>query len=112
MPNEPEEQDSQPGCGCLLRLFWMFGGMAGLLGVSAFIVAEKTPWFVGLDIVYLAIVLSLCGARALDILKFRGQTGEGKPATLSHLVRYVLLIVLGGAALWVVAHLASGIFNK
>lgn len=112
MPNEPEEQDSQPGCGCLLRLFWMFGGMAGLLIVSGFIVAEKAPWFAWLDIVYIGIVLSLCGARALDILKFRGQTGEGKPANASHLVRYVLLVVLGSAALWVVAHLASGVFSK
>ena len=36
-------------------------------------------------------------ARAVDVLKFKGQTTEGEPATPAHLRRYIVLVLITNA---------------
>jgi hypothetical protein len=111
MPTEQEEQASRPHCGRLLKFFWMYGGIFVLLIIAAVIMADKLPWFTWVDIPYWAFVGAICAARALDVFFFRGQTGDGRPATVSHLLRFVLIIVLSSAALWGIAHVMAKIIK-
>lgn len=94
----PEYQDP---LGCLPRIFWMMLGNVGLL-FAALKIYMSTGWSVA-DVAFWLIVCLLIGARYIDIVRFKGQTMNGEPATMAHLRRYVLLVLVAGAALWAVA---------
>jgi hypothetical protein len=55
------------------------------------------------DILFGIIVLLLIWARYLDIVRYQGTTADGEPASMAHLKRYALILVVVAAALWAVA---------
>ena len=103
---QPEFQDP---LGCLPRIFWMMLGPLGLL-MTAFKVYLSDRWSVA-DVAFWLIVALLIGARYVDIVRFKGQTMNGEPATRAQLKRYVLLVLVAGAALWAIARALGPGFN-
>jgi hypothetical protein len=103
-----EEQNSPTqltGCAPLfLRLTWMALGNAALFLCAALVAKGTAPLI--MDIIFFMVVIGLIVARYVDITKFKGQTSEGKPATLSHWRRYAVLIAVVSACLWVLARIA------
>ena len=104
----PEEQGSQAELsGCMplfLRLTWMALGNAALF-LSAALVAKGTAPFV-MDIIFFMVAIGLIVVRYVDITKFKGQTSEGKPATLAHWRRYAVLTAVISTGVWVLARIA------
>jgi hypothetical protein len=92
---QPEYQNP---AGCLTRIFWMMIGNCALL-LAAVSVQRSAGWSIA-DAALWLIVGLLIGARYLDIVRFKGTTADGAPATMAHLKRYVLLVLVAGAALW------------
>lgn len=88
--------------GCLLRVFWMAVGNVALLTLAGFILSQGR--FSLLDGGYWAVVAALVGARYADIVRFRGQTADGTPATVTHLRRYALGLLAVAVGLWIAAH--------
>ena len=97
-PSEPQKQSP---VGCILRLFWMFGGNLALV-VLAGLIFQSAGWTIA-DLAYWLIVGLLVSARYIDIARFNGATADLEPATTAHLKRYSLLLVLGAAAVYVTA---------
>ena len=91
------------GAGILARIYWMFVGNVLLLFILALIFERHPPFPAVLDAAYLSVVTSLVLVRYLDIRFLHGETGDGKPATLAHWGRYVMLITAAGTAAWFLA---------
>ena len=88
------------GAGCFLRLYWTLLGNAAL-AITFGILFHRHPKFPSLtDAACLFLVLSLVCARYIDIQYYKGETGDGKPATISVWKKYSLLIVLGSVCVW------------
>lgn len=97
-PSQPEYQDP---AGCLSRLFWMgFGNIALVLAVLS--IYKSAGWSIA-DLAFWLIVGLLIGARYIDIVRFQGTTIHGEPATTAHFKRYVMILLLAGAALFTLA---------
>ena len=56
------------------------------------------------DAIFWAIVVCLGAARFLDVVKLRGHTASGEPASTAHLRRYLLFLPAASAILWGLAH--------
>ncbi len=95
--------------GCLPRIFWMLIGNIALLMATASVYGSG-GWSIA-DVVFWLIVGLLIGARYIDIVRFKGKTADGKLATMAHLKRYVLMVLLGGVALWAAARALGPGFN-
>jgi hypothetical protein len=101
------EQKEAPlsGVGVLVRLYWMVLGN-GLLMLLLFLILDRRPALPSpYDAAYLLIVASLIIVRHMDIRFLNGQTGEGKPATMAHWRRYVMIIGPVGVGAWCLARL-------
>jgi len=96
---EPEIQQSSI-VGAFLRAFWMFGGNVLLFFVTIAIFEKgaRTPNL--LDTLYWAIVVLLVLAKYLDVRCYHGLTGQGEPATMKHVRRYVVILVQVTAVVW------------
>jgi hypothetical protein len=103
---QPEYQDP---LGCLPRILWMMMGPLGLL-LAELKVYVSAGWTVADVVVWLLIGL-LIGARYIDIVRFKGTTTDGAPATMAHFKSYVLLVLLAGTAMWAVARALGPGFN-
>lgn len=91
----------QSPAGCLPRLFWMaFGNIA--LVMAALSIYTSAGWSTA-DLALWLIVGLLIGARYIDIVRYKGTTIHGEPATMAHFMRYVLIILMVGAGVWAVA---------
>jgi hypothetical protein len=55
------------------------------------------------DLAFWLTVGLLIGARYIDLVRFRGTTIHGEPATKAHFKRYAFVLLVVGAAVWVVA---------
>ena len=100
------------GAGCLMRLYWTLAGNAAL-AITFGILFHRHPKFPSLtDAVCLLLVMSLICARYIDIRYCKGETGDGKPATMAVWRRYCLLIVLGSACIWLVIRLIVPLLVK
>lgn len=97
----PTQVEYQSLAGCLPRLFWMAFGNIALVG-AAFAVYESRGWSIA-DLAFLSVVGLLIGARYIDIVRYQGKTADGEPATVAHLKRYVLWLLVIAIALWAVA---------
>ncbi|HET7599654.1 MAG TPA: hypothetical protein VFK09_05155 [Gemmatimonadales bacterium] len=103
MPNDPKysstQSEYQSPTGCFLRLFWMGAGNLALV-LTAFWNAQSAGWSVA-DIIFAVLPLLMIGFRYIDIVRYQGMTADGDaPATMAHLKRYALTVVLVAAALW------------
>ena len=107
MPDARNDKDGPPGSalGCVLRVFWMLGGIA-ILTYSAFWIAlqSDSARFSVVDAVLGAGLFAAILARYLDIRYFNGSKGTGEPATMSDWRRYAVLMAALGLALWGIAH--------
>ncbi|MBI5481268.1 MAG: hypothetical protein HY906_20585 [Deltaproteobacteria bacterium] len=102
-----QRQAEARGGNALLRLWWMMAGNAVLLFAAVYVVMAG-GWRLSLaDLVYWAAVVTLLGARFLDISRCRGTTASGGPATMSHWRRYAVLLLLLSVAMWAGAHLVA-----
>jgi hypothetical protein len=91
----------QNPAGCLPRLFWLGLGNIALV-IATLAIYNGTGWSIA-DLVFWLTVGLLVGARYIDIVRYRGTTVHGDPATMTHLKRYALILLVAGAAVWVVA---------
>jgi hypothetical protein len=100
-----DQEAPATGAEFLVRIYWLFLGNTLLLFLLV-LMSEKRPKLPSItDAAYLAAVASLIAVRYVDIRFLNGQTGEGKPATMSHWRRYALLIGSIGAGAWLVVRL-------
>ena len=97
----PAHPEYQSPAGCLSRLFWMGFGNIALLG-AALSIYKSAGWSIA-DLLFWLIVGLLFGARYFDIVRYKGTTVHGEPATATHLKRYAPLLLAVAAAVWAVA---------
>jgi len=95
------QSEYQNPLGCLPRIFWMMVGNVALF-MAALSVYTSAGWSIA-DLAFWLIVGLLICARYVDIVRFKGKTTDGKPATMVHFKRYVLMVLLAGAAVWAAA---------
>jgi hypothetical protein len=100
------------GAGCIMRLYWTLLGNGALALVFATLLLKhpKLPSLV--DVACFLLVLSLVCVRYIDIRYYKGETGDGKLATLTDWRRYSVLIVLGNVCLWLVIRILVPLFAK
>ena len=93
--------DESTGClGTLLRLFWMLGGVVILIFAGLDMVLKGNR---ALTIVlYWLTVVAIITARLVDIRFFRGETCNGKPATMKHWIRHVALLLASSCVFFIV----------
>ncbi len=102
---EPKSQAELTGCMPLfLRLTWMALGNAALFLCAALVAKGTVP--LAMNIIFFMVVLGLIVVRYVDITRFKGQTSEGKPATLVHWRRYTVLLAVISIGVWVLARIA------
>jgi hypothetical protein len=77
-----------------------FGNIA--LFMAALSIYESARWSIADWVFWLTIGL-LITARYIDIVRLKGTTIHGEPATTAHFGRYVLVLIVLGAATWAVA---------
>lgn len=94
-PSQPQDQSP---VGCLARLVWMLAGNLALV-VVAFLIYESAGWSIA-DLAYWLIIALMIGARYIDIARFEGTTINDEPATMAHFKRYLLIVLLAGAAVF------------
>jgi len=101
------DQKQGAASGCLARFYWMVvGNMA--LAFLAMGIFEQNWWPpTWRDAAYWAIVASLAVVRLVDIRLLGGRTGEDAPATEADLRRYLVVLVVAAAGVWMLAHLAA-----
>ncbi len=107
LQNQEEHKPQDEPTGCLppfLRFTWMALGNAALFLCAALVAKGTAPVLV--DILFVAVAIGLIVVRYIDITKFKGQTSEGKPATLAHWRRYAFLTAVISAGVWVLARIA------
>jgi hypothetical protein len=93
----------QTGClGAVIRLVWLAVGNAALLFLAVAIAQRRA--LLALDLTFWAIVVGLVVLRYIDITRFGGLTTDGKPASLQHWRRYLVLLLLVAGGLWALAH--------
>lgn len=93
--------DESTGCmGTLFRLFWMLGGVAILIfaGLDMVLKGNRTLTIV----LYWLTVVAIIVARLVDIRFFRGETCNGKPATMRHWIRHVALLLTSSCVFFIV----------
>ncbi|MEX0641451.1 MAG: hypothetical protein WD468_02055 [Pirellulales bacterium] len=101
MARDTTSGDSAP----LARLFWMMIGPL-LLFILAFAnVMNDEGWLTAADIGFFVVLLATVYARWREFRSDDGRTAEGEPATAVEFRRYVVLLVGGGVAVWLVANL-------
>jgi Co/Zn/Cd efflux system component len=79
----------------------MFIGNIALVA-AAFLVYKSIGWSIA-DLIYWLVIGLLIGARYIDIARLQGTTIHLEPATTGHFKRYLLVVMLGGAGLFVTA---------
>ena len=73
-----------------------------VLVMAALAISKSAGWSLA-DLAFWLTVGLLIGARYIDLVRFRGTTIHDEPATQAHFKRYALVLLVGGAAVWVVA---------
>ena len=95
-----------------MRLYWTLAGNAAL-AITFGILLHRHPKFPSLtDAACLLFVTSLIGARYIDIRYCKGETGDGKPATMAVWRKYSLLLVLGSVCVWLAIRLIIPLLAK
>jgi hypothetical protein len=89
--------------GCLIRLGWTLLGSVALF-FSAVAIAYHGGLLSVADGVFWGTVAACIVLRYVDVRMAGSQTVMGGPATLSHWRRYVVFMIVVGAAVWGLAH--------
>ncbi len=105
-PQTPADAESRGGClSIIVRLSWIFGGIAVLIYCAVYIAMGRNPGLV--DIAYWIILALILLVRFVDIKFLKGETLDNKPATLKHWYRYALSMLLAGAILYALTKIAA-----
>lgn len=96
-----------PPAGCLIRLFWMFGGTSILFLCAFYIIHNHVRGLALIDLGYWLTVVAMVAARWVDISSYHGDTATGEPATMSHWRRYVMILIVVALAAWIIVHLLA-----
>ena len=89
--------------GCLVRLGWMGGGHVVLIILTLSILRED-DWTLTLkDALFWLVVAAMIAVRHIDMVRFRGTTGDGEPTTLRHVKRYTIALLGLAGLMWAVA---------
>jgi len=91
---------STSAMGLLMRTWWIFLGNGALVLVLALMAFERDALPSHLDLVFVALVVSLFAARFADIRYFEGETAEGVRATMAHFRSYAVRLMAGSATGW------------
>jgi hypothetical protein len=82
-----------------LRMIWMLGGPfgAGLLIALVALDGGGVSWR---DVAVGLCLFGTAAIRYVDIAFLRGETGDGRPATMQDFWRYAVPLVVGGVGAW------------
>jgi hypothetical protein len=72
------------------------------LVMAALAIFKGASWSIA-DLAFWLTVGLLIGARYIDLVRFRGTTIHGEPATTAHFKRYALILLVVSAVVWAVA---------
>jgi len=103
-----DEQSTLLGMGA--RLWWMFLGDVLLAFCAIFIFRNGGVFFQTADWVFWIVLATLVLIRYVDIRFLGGCTGTGEPASMTHWIRYSIILTLCATAVWVLAHLTGPLF--
>jgi hypothetical protein len=104
IPNDQTTDKHHSGPGVIARLFWMFFGNAILFISIIFIFEHEDGMFHTADAVFWITVVALVFVRYLDIKFCGGLTATGLPASMSHWIKYTILLLICSTAVWALAH--------
>jgi hypothetical protein len=92
------------GSAAFVRLGWMVAGPIAMI-VSIMGIAAQTAWTLGWrDIVFWSAVASSAAFRYLDVMRFAGETANGRPATRAVLGYYLVGLCIVATLAWYGAH--------
>ncbi len=95
--------------GCLVRLFWFFGGNILLLFLLISIFHRRS--FTISDLGFWIVVGCLVISRYVDIRYLNGQTAESEPATMNHWRRYSAMLLAVALGVWGLTHVIGRIWG-
>lgn len=107
-PNPQTSVNSESKGGCLsiiVRLSWIFGGIAVLIYCAVFIAMGKNPGLA--DLIYWLIAVTIVLVRFVDIKFLKGETLDSKPATLKDWRRYSVRLLLAAGLLYFIAKILA-----
>ena len=96
--------------GLFAKLFWTFLGNAILLFTAISIFLHKGEILHTADIVFWVTVAAIIIARYLDIKIWNGFTATGQPASMAHWRKYVVVLLIGSTATWIILHVTNYFF--
>lgn len=105
-----QETAATPLAGCLVRLFWMVGGLIALFFLSLSIVGNRG--FSVYDPAFAAIAVAMILVRFLDVRFLKGETADGNPATLRDWRRYAVGVAVCSFGCWLVLHGVAWLVNQ
>jgi hypothetical protein len=98
----PASAERKGGClSIIIRLGWIFGGIAVLIYCAVFVAMGKYPGTA--DLLYWIIVAAILLLRFVDIKFLNGETLDNKPATINHWRIYALKISVASGILYALA---------
>ncbi len=89
----------------LIRLCWMFFGIAFLIFFTISITQQSVPIIV--DAALWLTVIVLVSIRYVDIRWFNGQAADAEPATLRNWRQYIIRLLLASGSLYALARLVA-----
>lgn len=95
--------------GCLIRLFWFFGGNILLLFLLISIFNRRSVTIS--DLGFFIVVACLIISRYVDIRYLNGRTAEGEPATMHHWRKYSAMLLAVSLGIWVLTHVIGRIWG-
>ena len=102
--NAPPEPDQ---AGFPLRIFWMLFGHAIVFMTLGIILVDKLAFPSILDgVIWITVVLMVV-ARRIDIVRCRGTTASGEPATLTDWRNYTVNVICFAVIASVVVHMLA-----
>jgi hypothetical protein len=106
---EKDDSAVSSPAGCLVRLFWFFGG--NILLVFLLISIFNRRSFTISDLGFWIVVACLIISRYVDIRYLKGQTAEGAPATMNHWRKYSAMLLAISVGVWGLTHIIGRIWG-
>jgi len=86
------------------RLVWMLVGPMVLAAITYNIVTRGVGWLTVWDATYGIVVLLTIAGRWVEMRSGSALTATGEPATIEHFKRYLVILLVVAAVVWVVAN--------
>ena len=104
-PNRrPDSPQATPLHLLFVRMMWIAIG-PGILLLTLFKIAENgTGWITALDVLFFVVLAITIASRWWDFNRGDRTTTTGEIATLDHMRRYTVIMVVLGVVAWIVAN--------